>query len=187
MAVLVPVADGTEEAEAVVTVDILRRAALEVVVAGLTTPVTCSRLIRLIPETTLETLSPEQQFDAIVLPGGAEGTKQLMGSERLREMLRAHSQRQQWVAAICAAPLVLHVTHILTPGQMVTGHPTIRQHLVESYVFLNKPVVVDGKVVTSQGMGTALDFALTLVALLRSPASAEQIAERICYPWKFRG
>ncbi len=186
MTVLVPIAFGTEEAEAVVTIDILRRANLEVLVAGLTSPVVCSRKVQIVPDTTADRIAEDTLFDAVVLPGGAEGTKQLMHSAWLRQLLQHHHQQQRWIAAICAAPLILHVTHILQPGQMVTGHPTIKEHLVERYVYLNQPVVVDGKIITSQGMGTAVDFALSIVSQLQSPALAQEIADRICYQWDSR-
>lgn len=181
MEILIPVAPGTEEAEAVVTIDILRRANGNVLVAGLSSPIVCSRSVRLLPDCLMDDLPPDKLYDAVLVPGGTEGVKKLMESRKLQQILQHHSKESRLIGAICAGPIVLHVSKVLHPGQMLTSHPSVRAHLESSYVYLNQPVVIDKKIITSQGVGTAIDFALSCVALLWDHQVAEKIAQQICY------
>lgn len=164
--VLVPLAQGCEEIEAVTIIDLLRRAGIEVVTAGLdATPVTASRGVVLLPDTTLDEVLT-QDFDMVVLPGGLPGATNLDQDQRVHRLLARQAEQGRWSAAICAAPRVLGNAGLLDgcratcyPGAMDAARfPSVR--LVE------QPVVVDGKVVTSRGPGTAMDFALRLIELL---------------------
>ena len=164
--VLVPLAEGFEELEAVTIIDLLRRAQVEVVTAGLQPgPVTGSRRTAILPDTTLDTQLAER-FDMIVLPGGLPGADHLDADARLGDLLRRHAGEGRYTAAICAAPKVLANAGLLDdrdatayPGTLVAGaHPRVR--------VLDAPVVVDGGLITSRGPGTAMDFALTLIELL---------------------
>jgi len=168
--VLVPLAQGCEELEAVTIIDLLRRAEIDVVTVGLESgdtpaPVTASRGTVLIPDRTLDAVR-EENFDMIVLPGGLPGADHLDRDPRLRAMLVRHAASGRYTAAICAAPKVLANAGLLDgrtatayPGALAVGdYPQVR--------FTDAPVAVDGTVVTGRGPGTAMDFALRLIGLL---------------------
>jgi 4-methyl-5(b-hydroxyethyl)-thiazole monophosphate biosynthesis len=162
--VLVPLAQGCEELEAVTMIDLLRRANVKVTVAGLEKgPVTASRGVVLMPETTLDAVL-DQDFDLVVLPGGLGGAQRLEADQRITALLRRMTEQGRYVAAICAAPKVL-VSAGLVKGREVTAYPGILND--QSGVRLSSAAVVrDGTFITSRGPGTAMDFALTLIDLL---------------------
>jgi len=164
--VLIPLAQGFEELEAVTVIDLLRRADIEVVTAGLEPgPVTGSRLTVLVPDSTLDA-ELERDFDMIVLPGGLPGADHLDADPRIHALLRRHQSEGRFTAAICAAPKILAGAGLLD-GRSATGYPGILDATAFPRVsLLDEPVVVDGKVVTSRGPGTAMDFALRLIELL---------------------
>jgi 4-methyl-5(b-hydroxyethyl)-thiazole monophosphate biosynthesis len=171
--VLVPLAEGFEEIEAVTIIDVLRRAGIEVVVAALASaPVTGSHAIAVVPDVLLGDVEP-QQFEAVVLPGGP-GVVHLQQDERIGTLLTEMHQAGRWTAAICAAPTVLSQAGLLS-GRRATSYPGVRDAL-DVGEYLETSVVVDGRVVTSRGVGTALEFALGLVVLLVSRERAEDLA-----------
>ena len=164
--VLVPLAQGCEELEAVTVIDLLRRASLEVVTAGLEAgPVRASRGVVLVPDSTLDEVA-HQDFDMIVLPGGLPGADHLNDDPRLRQMLQRAAAAGRYTAAICAAPKVLASAGLLD-GRQATAYPGVldRLNLPRTEV-LQRAVVTDGHVVTSRGPGTAMDFALELIERL---------------------
>ena len=162
--VLVPLAQGCEEIEAVTVIDILRRAGIEVLSAGLDAhPVCASRGVMLIPDTTLES-AMQQEFDMIVLPGGQPGTNNLKADTRIIALIAKMSAQGKYVAAICAAPSVLATAGLLD-GKNATGFPGTLD-LFPLVHQQHTAVVTDGKLITSRGPGTAIDFALTLVETL---------------------
>ena len=163
--VLIPLAQGCEELEAVTIIDLLRRAGIEVVSAGLDDqPVKASRGTRLIPDTTLDA-ALARDYDMIVLPGGQPGADNLDRDARIRAVLQRMAQQDKYTAAICAAPKVLASAGVLS-GKQATGFPGVLEKLALGDVHLSAlPVVRDGKVITSRGPGTAMDFALELVEL----------------------
>lgn len=163
--VLIPLADGCEEIEAVTIIDILRRTGIEVIVAGLaTSPVKCSRGTVIVPDVSLEDVMADA-FDMIVLPGGMPGAEHLKNDSRIRQLLKNMAAAGQYVAAICAAPMALHAAGVLEK-KTATSFPGVLDKLPGSHAYSAEPVVIDGNVVTSRGPGTAMDFALTLVELL---------------------
>lgn len=164
--VLVPLADGCEEIEAVTLIDILRRGGIEVVAAGLDGGiVTASRGVKLEPDTTLDH-ALEQDFDMVVLPGGAGGADRLESDARIRELLQRMAGADRYVAAICAAPRVLAAAGLLD-GRRATSYPGyLDQSPAPGMQYRNDIVVQDGKLLTSRGPGTAMDFALRLVEIL---------------------
>lgn len=171
--VLVPLAEGFEELEAVTIIDILRRAGLEVVVASLaTSPVTGAHGIRLAADTPLAALA-EQEFDMIALPGGMPGAEHLKKDARVAGIIRRLHASGRPVAAICAAPMVLAAAGALE-GRRATSYPGFLEDAAGATV-VNEAVVADRGVITSRGPGTALDFALTLVAELLGPAMRQQV------------
>ena len=162
--VLVLLAPGFEELEAVAVIDILRRAGFEVVSAGTVPgPISAARGVVIVPDMTLNDVA-ERTFDLIVLPGGLEGTENLAKDTRVIELLRKQLESQRAVGAICAAPTVLD-RHGLALGKTVTCHPTCRKAMQNARLSEDR-VVRDGLLMTSQGPGTAVEFALRLVELL---------------------
>jgi 4-methyl-5(b-hydroxyethyl)-thiazole monophosphate biosynthesis len=162
--VLVPLAQGCEELEAVTIIDLLRRAEVQVVVAGLEAgPVTASRGVMLLPEVTLAEVL-QQDFDMIVLPGGLGGAQRLEEDPRIIGLLQRLAGQGRYTAAICAAPKVLATAGLLQ-GREATAYPGILDKLSDLKLS-SAAVVQDGQVITSRGPGTAMDFALTLITIL---------------------
>ena len=180
--VLVPLAEGCEELEAVTVIDLLRRAGVEVVTAGLEPgPVRCSRGVVLVPDTTLDE-AMGADYDMVVLPGGGPGTERLDADPRVREVLRRHAERGRWTAAICAAPKVLAHAGLLD-GRRATSYPgCLDPASVPGLRYEEAPVVRDGRVVTSRGPGTAMDFALELIELLEGRAKREEVEAALQRP-----
>ncbi|OAJ69397.1 4-methyl-5(B-hydroxyethyl)-thiazole monophosphate biosynthesis protein [Methylobacillus sp. MM3] len=163
--VLIPLAQGCEELEAVTVIDILRRAGIQVITAGLETgPVRASRGTVLLPDATLDD-ALENEFDMIVLPGGMPGSEHLKNDKRVIASLQKAAAEGKYIAAICAAPMALHAANLLQ-GKKATSFPGVLDAMPGSHTYMNDRVVVDGRIVTSKGPGTAMDFALTLVELL---------------------
>jgi len=175
--VLVPLAQGCEELEAVTVIDLLRRAGVEVVVAGLQSgPMTASRGVVLLPDTTLDAVL-NQPFDMVVLPGGLPGADHLQQDPRIIALLQRMQRAGQYTAAICAAPKVLATAGLLD-GRRATGYPGVLDalHLPQVEVS-HQPVIRDGSVITSRGPGTAIDFALELIEVLVDAGMRQQVAD----------
>jgi 4-methyl-5(b-hydroxyethyl)-thiazole monophosphate biosynthesis len=162
--VLVPLAQGCEELEAVTIIDLLRRAGIEVVAAGLGAgPVTSSRGVRIIPDMTLDE-ALELDYDMVALPGGLPGADNLAADHRLTGFLRRMNNSGRFVGAVCAAPKVLAQSGILT-GKSATAFPGVLQ--AEAHADITGDAVTrDGTVITSRAAGTAMDFALELIEAL---------------------
>lgn len=172
--VLVPLAEGFEEMEAVAIVDVLRRGGLEVVTAGLAPGrVTGAHGIAIEPDAELGALELDR-FTAVVLPGGMPGTRNLMADERLLALIRRLHGEERTTAAICAAPLVLQAAGVLGAGP-ATSHPSVRGELVGCELVDEPRVVTAGAVVTSQGPGTAIEFGLALVERFVGPEKAAEL------------
>jgi 4-methyl-5(b-hydroxyethyl)-thiazole monophosphate biosynthesis len=172
--VLVPLAPGCEEIEAVTVVDILRRAGIEVITAGLEAGlVKASRGTVLVPDTELDQ-ALRQEYDMVVLPGGMPGAEHLKNDPRIVALLQRMAATDRYVAAICAAPMALHAAGVLE-GRRATSYPGVLDQLAGSHRYEKQAVVTDGKVVTSRGPGTAMDFALALVELLAGQARRENV------------
>ena len=175
--VLVPLAEGFEELEAVTIIDMLRRAGIEVVVAALAgNPVTGSHGIVLSADAAFDDVSG-QEFDLIALPGGMPGASNLRDDPRIGAIIRRLHDGGRHVAAICAAPMALAAAGVLK-GRRATSYPGFLDRAAD-LTLVDEPVVVDGRVITSRGPGTALDFALELVAQLQGPAARQQVESRL--------
>jgi protein deglycase len=174
--VLVPIADGTEEIEAVCIIDTLRRAGAEVTVASVDKlQVTASRGTKLVADVRIGDCT-SQTYDCIALPGGMPGSEHLRDSAELIEMLRRQKQAGRLYAAICAAPAVVLHHHKLLEKVRATCFPAMRSKLDPAYAS-DERVVMDGNCVTSQGAGTAIEFALKLVETLCGAAKAKEVGE----------
>jgi 4-methyl-5(b-hydroxyethyl)-thiazole monophosphate biosynthesis len=180
--VLVPLAEGCEELEAVTVIDLLRRAGIEVVTAGLARgPIRASRGTVLLPDVLLEEVL-HQDFDMVALPGGGPGAERLAEDERVRSVIHEMAEAGKYTAAICAAPKVLADAGVLA-GKQATSYPGILEEAAPEGVTLKQdPVVVDGSVVTSRGPGTAMDFALTLVELLAGRPRRDEVEAALQRP-----
>ncbi len=180
--VLVPVADGTEEIEAVCIIDVLRRAGAEVTVAAVSKmQITASRGVKIVADKLLQDCFSET-YDLIALPGGIPGAEHLRDSELLVKMLVQQKQAGRLYAAICAAPAVVFQTHGLLGEKQATCHP-FYQDQIPNQAAPGSRVVVDGNCITSQGAGTALEFALRLTALLFGSPKAAEVAAALVMPW----
>ncbi len=173
--VLVPLAPGCEELEAVTIIDLLRRAEIEVVTAGLDAdPVRASRGVVLVPDTDLDT-ALQRDYDMVVLPGGATGADNLSADTRIGELLKKMANSGRFTAAICAAPKVL-AGHGLLDGKQATCYPGHIHADNPQHIHLSdQPVVIDGQVITSRGPGTAMDFALTLIETLVGKTRRDEV------------
>ncbi len=171
--VLIPLAQGCEEIEAVTAIDILRRAGIEVVSAGLDAhPVRASRGTVIIPDTTLEA-ALKHEYDMVVLPGGQPGTSNLKTDARILGLVQRMVQQGKYVAAICAAPSVLATAGLLD-GKRATSFPGALDAFPQVQQ-QQAAVVEDGKLITSRGPGTAMDFALILVERLLGKAKRQEV------------
>lgn len=172
--VLMPLADGFEEIEALGVVDTLRRAGIEVVIAGLYDgPVRSSRNVRILPDTTIDAVQ-SSEFDMFVLPGGQPGTDNLNADPRIYTLLKEFDSNDKLIGAICAAPSILASAGLLG-GRRATSYPTYSGRL-NGALYENKPVVHDGNIVTSQGAGTAIVFGLKIVELLAGRNKSAEVA-----------
>lgn len=175
--VLVILPAGFEELEAIAPIDVLRRAGVEVTVAALenTLHVTGRSGITLHADTTLAAVEG-LLFDLLFLPGGP-GVKLLRADPRVRATVLAHHGTESWIAAICAAPTILHDAGLLN-GRRYTAHFSVAAELTA--LLTEERTVADGRLLTSRGAGTAVEFGLLLVEKLTSPEKSREIAQAIC-------
>ncbi len=172
--VLVPIADGSEELEAVGIIDILRRAGADVTVASVDSlQVTASRGVKLTADCLISDCV-NQTYDLIALPGGMPGAEHLRDSKELTHLLQDQYHSGRLYAAICASPAVVFQHHGLLAGKRATCHP-MRKDSLENKEAVNQRVVVDGSCITSQGPGTAVEFALKLVEMLFGAPKAREV------------
>ena len=181
--VCVMVADGSEELETVAVVDVLRRAGAEVFLAGLAgaRPVKASRGVGLVPDGAWDAAAADG-YDALVVPGGMGGVEALGADGGLLEVIRRFASAGKWVAAICAGPQVLDKAGVLE-GKRYTCYPGVGLEKTGDGEWVDEPVDVDGKLVTSQGPGTAVAFALTLAEQLEGLDAAQRTAAGMLLEW----
>lgn len=178
--VLVPLAEGCEEIEAVTIIDLLRRAGIDVVVAGLKAGiVTASRGVQLVPDVTLD-VALQHDYDMVVLPGGMPGAANLKDDARMIALLKKMAAAGQYTAAICAAPMALAEAGLLD-GKQATSYPGFLD-AIPSVTLSAAAVVQDGKVLTSRGPGTAMDFALALIEVLSGAEKRQQVESALLRP-----
>jgi 4-methyl-5(b-hydroxyethyl)-thiazole monophosphate biosynthesis len=176
--VLVPLAEGFEEIEAIAIVDVLRRAGVEVVTASLKPGVVRgAHAIDVRADAELGKVDVDG-FDMVVLPGGMPGTTNLMEDERVIGALKKLHAKGKTTAAICAAPMVLARAGLISKVP-VTSYPSVRDKLGDAVVRDSPRVIKSGQIVTSQGAGTAIEFALELVAELVGRAKADELGRAL--------
>lgn len=174
--VLVVLADGFEEIEAITPIDVLRRAGLEVTTAGVGKQrITGAHGIAVEADVVLEKYDGVP--DAIVLPGGQPGADNLAKSEALKKLLKRVNEKQNLIGAICAAPAVVLAPQGYLDGRSATCYPGFEGRLGPKTSFKLDRVVSDGNVVTSRGPGSAFEFALELVKRLAGPEKAESVSK----------
>ena len=172
--VLVPLAEGFEEIETISVIDILRRADIEVVTAGLKEGLAeGSHKVKVLPDTVLDKID-YRDFDGLILPGGAPGFINLGNDQRILDMARRMDGAGKCVAAICAAPSVLIKAGVLQ-GRRATVSPSGKAQVEACADFREDRVVVDKNLITSRAPGTALEFALRLVEALAGREKMEQV------------
>lgn len=175
--VLVPIADGFEEIETTTIVDVLRRASIDVTLAavGETLVVVGAQRISLLADVRLVDVAASTPFDAIVLSGGKRNAESLRDDATVQRWVRALAEAGKLIAAICAAPIALERAGLLS-GRRATSYPGFA---LPSAFYVEESVVEDGPVLTSRGVGTALPFALALVARLVDAQLAQTVGERM--------
>lgn len=172
-------ADGFEEVEALTFVDIMRRAELDIKTVSVTDNKTVvgAHLISVYADELIEDIN--ENYDALILPGGMPGTKNLLNCDRLKNLLTAANNRGKLIGAICAAPMVLGAIDILN-GKEATCYPSFEKFLSGAR-FKEERVVVSDNVITSRGAGTAHDFALKFVEIISGKEKSDSIKMSMLY------
>jgi len=181
MSALVFLAPGFEDIEGITVIDILRRAGIDTLVAGLApNPIVAARHTKHLSDVRLEDVEPAREFEIVVLPGGAEGAKRLAESPLVRDWLARQRERGQWVAAICAAPTALLAHGWLRPEQKIISHPSVYARFPAGHIQDGRRVVVDGKLITSLAAGSAMEFAFEIVRQLRGAEAVAKVNQGVC-------
>lgn len=179
---LVILAEGFEEVEAVTPVDVLRRAGVNVVMAGLASKnVRGSRRVVYIADMLLSEYLGTP--DILILPGGVKGAENLHHSPQVTHWVNRMNDSKKWIAAICAAPAVVLAPTGVLDGISATGYPGYEKGWGALIQHQNRSVVIDRNVITSQGPGTALDFSFTIIEKLFDRAVAIDLAQKMVYSY----
>jgi len=177
MKVIVPLAEGFEEIESTTIIDILRRAGIDVTVAGLKEgAIKGAHGVKVTPDTVIDKVTADN-FDAIALPGGYPGFVNLGESDQVLKLVREMHAKNKLVTAICGAPSVLGKAGVLQ-GKKATVFPGMENTLTGAQPS-EEGVVVDGKIITSRGPGTAMEFSLKLVEVMAGKSTAEEVARNV--------
>ncbi|KAL3070284.1 hypothetical protein niasHS_016111 [Heterodera schachtii] len=177
---LIIASDGSEDIELVTTSDVLRRAGVDVTIAGIQDKpeieLTCKTHLH-VDQLFKDVL--DKKYDAVVMPGGSPGSNKLAEDPRVGDVLRKHQEANAVVGAICGSPLAL-VAHDVARGATLTSHPSIKDKIAgDGYSYTDDNVCVFNNVVTSRGPGTAFEFALKLVEMLVSEEKAKEISNSL--------
>ena len=174
---LVPLADGFEEVEATTIIDLCRRGGVEVTVAGVSgMNILGGQGITIVADCLIDSVEIDS-FDMITLPGGLAGTMVLSESEVVQSILKRMKEQDKYIGAICAAPLALHTADVL--NEDFTCYPSIENQIRAEGYHKGQPTILDGKVMTSQGVGTAIDFALNIVLELQGESTFQKLKDSI--------
>ncbi len=174
---IILLATGFEEIEAVTVIDILRRAGIEVTIAGVDgSSVTGSHGITISADKRLSDLKPD--FDAVIIPGGMPGALHLHNSNEVNDFIKEMYAKNVLIAAICAAPAVVLAPLGILDNKTATCYPGDQVDFGKSTKYKNKPVVVDENIITSQGPGTAMEFAFSIVEKIIGKDAVKKLRER---------
>lgn len=177
---IIVLAEGFEEMEAVIPIDILRRAGVEVVVAGLTDLIIKgSRGVMIQADCLIEVHA--EHADALILPGGGKGAENLAMSEKIKKIIREMHSQGRIIGAICAAPAVVLSPLGILSQKKATCFPDCAELFEKDVHYVDKSVVVDGNIITSKAAGTAFDFALALVKALLGEEKAAEVSGSVHY------
>ncbi|MCO4784303.1 MAG: DJ-1/PfpI family protein [Marinomonas atlantica] len=176
--VLVPIANGSEDIEAITIIDVLRRGGVDLTVASVheDKQVKAANGTNLVADVLLTDVA-EQMFDAIVLPGGMLGAEHLRDSQLLIDMLEKHDIQDALLAAICASPAVVFGTHGFVVDKQATCYPGFEKGLTGAEYIADQPVVMDGNVITGQGPAMAMAFSLAVLANLEGIEKTQDVAQ----------
>ncbi len=178
--VYILLADGFEEAEAIVPADLLRRAGAEVALVGVTGPVvTGAHGIAVTGDVTLGQVRPEK-MELLMLPGGLGGVEKLGASAAAMDLIQQAARGDCYLAAICAAPSLLGRLGLLN-GRQAVCYPGMEQTMGAAVARKGQCVVVDGRIITGEGPGAAFDFGLKLVEVLKGAAARKQVSQDACW------
>jgi len=173
--ILIPLAEGFEEIEAITNIDVLRRAGIEVITAGIgSTKIEGDHEIKVETDTEISRVVAAD-LDGVVLPGGMPGADNLKNSEGLLKIIRDINNKGGLCAAICAAPMVLEAAGILE-AKNATSYPGFDQEM-PSCNYREDRVVIDGNIITGRGPGVAMEFALTVVEYLKDKETKKKLEE----------
>lgn len=175
--ILVFLADGFEDVEALVPIDILRRAGLEVITVSVTADkkAQSAHQVTLTTDSTIDELCDDMQADALVLPGGMPGAENLFASEKLAKLLKKQAKEQRLIAAICASPGVVLAGHGLLEDKKATCYPSFERYFSDNTTHLAEPVVRDGALITAMGPAYAFDFGFAILEALTDAATVAEI------------
>ena len=179
MKILTILAPGFEETEAVAVIDILRRAGIDVTVSGLHgRQITGSHGLVINCETVFNDVNA-RLYDGLFLPGGQPGTTNLENDARVIQLVQQFDVEKKWLTAICAAPRVFHGAGI-TKGRRITSYPSEEKVFAKAH-YVQDHVAQDGHMITSRGVGTAVEFGLHLVEVFCGKPERERVAEKILW------
>ena len=174
---LVPLAEGFEEIEAITIIDVCRRGGIDVTVAGVTgMTIKGGQGIEVAADCLIDSVDINS-YDMITLPGGLAGTLVLSKSENVQSILKQMKEQGKYIGAICAAPLALHTADVLNKD--FTCYPSIENQIRLDGYHHDQSTIIDGTVMTSQGVGTAIDFALKIVRKLQGESLFKALKESI--------
>nr|BAM68888.1 DJ-1 [Dugesia japonica] len=178
--VCIIVANGSEDIEVVATSDVLSRGGIDVVIVGMegSGNVKLAHKTVIVVEKSLADVKTTL-YDALIIPGGMGGVKAMSANENVKEMLYNHQKNKKVIGAICAGPLVLSAFGVAA-GSTLTSYPSVKDQLTSAdYKYKEERVVVDRNLVTSRGPGTAVEFGLKLVEVLKGAEAVKGLAEQM--------
>lgn len=177
---VVALADGFEEIEAVTPIDILRRAGLEVIIAGIDKrEIVSARGLRVAADVVL--MENQESADALVLPGGGLGAVNLQKAQAVKKLILRMNEEKKIIAAICASPAVVLAPLGVLKGRKATCYPGCEKDFAPTTFFSEERVIVDGHIITSRGPGSAAEFSLAIVETLLGKEEALKLTRQMLF------